>query len=72
MKHNRGLWLLIFILILLISNCIYNYFMLVDYEQRKDSGNDRWKQVEERIIRIENKVNDLEDKLGVAEDGRNG
>lgn len=72
MKHNRSIWLLVFILILLIADFIYNSFMLIDYEQRKDSGNDRWKQVEERILRIENKVLELEENLGGTEDGTNG
>ncbi len=56
MEHRKGIWLLTFILLVLIANFIYSLFMLIDYEQRKDSGNDRWKQVEERILRIENKV----------------
>ena len=72
MKHNRSIWLLVFILILLIADFIYNSFMLIDYERRKDSGNDRWKQVEERILRIENKVLELEENLGGTEDGTNG
>ena len=34
-----------------------------DYEQRKESGNDRWKQVENRILQTEEKVNRLEEEL---------
>lgn len=34
-----------------------------DYEARKQSGNDRWKQVENRILEIENKVNTLEKEI---------
>lgn len=60
MEHRKGIWLLTFILLVLIANFIYSLFMLIDYEQRKDSGNDRWKQVEERILRIENKVEAIE------------
>lgn len=56
MEHKKGIWLLIFILLFLIANFIYSVVMLIDYEQRKESGNDRWKQVEERILRIEDKV----------------
>lgn len=56
MEHKKGILLLSFILLFLIANFIYSIVMLVDYEQRKDSGNDRWKQVEERILRIEDKV----------------
>ena len=60
MEHRKGIWLLTFILLVLIANFIYSLFMLIDYEQRKDSGNDRWKQVEDRILRIENKVEAIE------------
>ena len=56
MEHKKGILLLSFILLFLIANFIYSIVMLVDYEQRKDSGNDRWRQVEERILRIEDKV----------------
>lgn len=65
MEHKKGIWLLTFILLFLIANFIYSIVMLVDYEQRKESGNDRWKQVEERILRIEDKVEEIEN-------GRNG
>ncbi len=65
MEHKKGIWLLSFILLFLIANFIYSIVMLIDYEQRKDSGNDRWKQVEDRILRIE-------DKVEAIENGRNG
>lgn len=61
MEHKKGVWLLTFILLVLIANFVYSIVMLIDYEQRKDSGNDRWKQVEERILRIEDKVEAIED-----------
>lgn len=65
MEHKKGILLLTFILLMLIANFIYSLVMFVDYEQRKQSGNDRWKQVEERILRIE-------DKVEAIENGRNG
>ena len=34
-----------------------------DYETRKQSGNDRWKQVENRILQTEEKVNSLEEEI---------
>ena len=34
-----------------------------DYEARKESGNERWKQVENRILQIEEKVNTLEEEI---------
>lgn len=65
MEHKKGIWLLSFILLFLIANFIYSIVMLIDYEQRKDSGNDRWRQVEERILRIE-------DRMEAIENGTNG
>lgn len=60
MKEKNGVWILLLVLFLLIACFAYDLFMLIDYEQRKDSGNDRWKQVEERILRIENRVEELD------------
>lgn len=41
-------------------------YRIVDYEKAKDSGNQRWLQIEKRIITIEDKV----DKLEVLIDGK--
>lgn len=54
MKKNDLLpifWILI--LFVLIINFIYSIYMFVDYQKRKNSGNDRWKQVEQRIQKLE-------------------
>lgn len=40
-------------------------YRAIDYEKAKESGNQRWLQVEKRIVSIENKV----DKLEVIIDG---
>lgn len=50
--------------IILTINFVMNLAEQIDYEKRKDTGNERWKQVEERIINIEKRV-------GVLENGRN-
>ena len=44
-------WFLI--LFILIFQLFYNLYMLIDYNKRKESGNERWKQVEERIKKLE-------------------
>ena len=44
---------LIIILILLLIEFGYTIFNYLDYEKRKDSGNERWRQVEDRIKNIE-------------------
>lgn len=65
MKRNRLIiFSLILVLIFLFINMIYTISTLKDYEKRKQSGNDRWKQVEERILETENKVNTLEKEIG--------
>lgn len=54
---------LIVILILLACNIGYTYYEMIDYEKRKDSGNERWKQVENRILQTEEKVESLEEEI---------
>lgn len=50
--------ILISILFFLIFNFLYDIYNFIDYENRKASGNERWKQVEERIKEIERCCND--------------
>ena len=50
-------------IIILVFDIVHSVLQEVDYEQRKDSGNDRWLQVENRILQTEEKVNTLEEKL---------
>lgn len=45
------MWFLI--LLILIFQLFYNLYLLIDYNKRKESGNERWKQVEERIKKLE-------------------
>lgn len=50
----------IIILILLFINMVYQYVGLIDIEKSKKSGNDRWLQVENRIVTLEEKVNKID------------
>ena len=54
---------LIFVLIILAFNIINMFIQTIDYEKRKDSGNNRWYQVENRILQTEEKINSLEEEL---------
>lgn len=54
---------LIFVLVILAFNIISSITQTLDYEKRKDSGNERWFQVENRILQTEEKVNSLEEEL---------
>lgn len=59
MKDRR---LIIFILLIFVLT--FDFFMTIydkiDYEKRKASGNERWKQVEEIINGIDERVKELE------------
>ena len=54
---------LIIVLLFIIVNIFSTLNTMSDYEARKKSGNDRWKQVENRILEIESKVNTLEKEI---------
>lgn len=57
--------LAIIVFMLLLGNLFISVRQEIDYNRRKESGNDRWLQVENRILQIEEKVNE------VQKDGRN-
>lgn len=58
---------LIIVLLFILINMFSTLHTMDDYEARKESGNDRWRQVENRILQTEEKVNRLEEQLN----GRN-
>ena len=54
---------LIIILIFMLINIFSTVHTMYDYETRKDTGNERWLQVENRILQTEEKVNRLEEEI---------
>ena len=54
---------LVLVLVFIIINIFSTMYTMNDYEARKESGNDRWKQVENRILQTEEKVNGLEEEI---------
>ena len=54
---------LILVLFFIIINIFSTVHTMDDYEARKESGNERWKQVENRILQTEDKVNRLEEEI---------
>lgn len=54
---------LILVLIFLLFNMAYSVYEFVDYQSRVQSGNDRWLQVEKRIVNIESQVNSLREEI---------
>lgn len=55
---------LIIVLLFIIVNIFSTVHTMDDYESRKQSGNERWLQVENRILQTEEKVNKLEEEIG--------
>ena len=51
---------LIIILVFMLINIFSSVHTMYDYETRKESGNERWLQVENRILQIEKKVNEVQ------------
>lgn len=54
----------IFIMVLLLVNIIFQSVSLIDIEKSKESGNNRWRQVENRIISIEKRLEKIENIRG--------
>lgn len=54
---------LIIILVFILINIFSNAHTMYDYEERKESGNERWLQVENRILQTEEKVKQLEEEI---------
>lgn len=54
---------LLIVLLFIIVNIFSTVHTMSDYEQRKESGNERWKEVENRILQTEEKVNRLEEEI---------
>lgn len=51
---------LIIILIFMAINIFSTIHTMDDYEARKESGNERWLQVENRILQVEERMNNIE------------
>ena len=54
---------LILILVFMVINIFSTLHTMSDYEIRKESGNERWLQVENRILQTEEKVQQLEEEI---------
>ncbi len=54
---------LILILVFMLINIFSTLHTMDDYEARKESGNERWLQVENRILQTEKKVQQLEEEI---------
>lgn len=50
-------------IIILIFDIVHSISQEIDYQKRKESGNNKWLQVENRILYTEEKINAIELKL---------
>ena len=57
---RRAIMVLIALLIAVVIDITMNVVHVMNYDSQKSAGNMRWQQVEERIIEIEQKVNELQ------------
>lgn len=62
-KEKRTIIVCIVVLIFLVINFLTAIETFVGYNVSKKSGNERWKQVEERIMKIETDVENLKTEV---------
>ena len=61
---NKALIIItVIIMVLLIGNLIMSIRHISQFNSIRNSGNDRWFQVEERIVMYEHKVDQLEEQI---------
>lgn len=56
-KENKIIFLMIVISLLLVCNIYTTSIHISSYSKQKNAGNERWKQVENKIIELEEKIN---------------
>ena len=64
MKKDKRLIIFILLLVILTVDFIITLYDKIDYEKRKESGNERWRQVETIINDIDERVKELEENAG--------
>lgn len=59
--QNKNTYVVVLISVLLLTflNVGMNIYNLIDYAARKESGNQMWNLVEQRIVQLETQVNEL-------------
>ena len=62
-KEKRIVIVCVIVLIFLAINFLTALHTFVGYNKSKQSGNERWKQVEQRIVTIENDVDRLKQEV---------
>lgn len=62
-KDKRIIAVCVLVLVFLVVNFVTALETFVGYQESKASGNERWRQVEERIVRIETDVEGLKQEV---------
>ena len=60
---KQNIILLVIIIVMLLVNIIYTIWQTIDYEERKDSGNDHWKQVENMIMDNKKQIEEIKGEM---------
>lgn len=59
-ENKKMIAVLIIVLLFLTCNFIYNFIDSINFSKIRKSGDDKWKLVEERLVKMEEKINKLE------------
>nr|DAO95568.1 MAG TPA: hypothetical protein [Caudoviricetes sp.] len=62
-KYFKLIILMIIVIIVLIIDIFFSIKQEIDYQQRKESGNNRWLHIEERILKTEEEIQAVKEKL---------
>ncbi len=62
-KYVKMIALMIIVIIVLILDIVFTILHEMNYNKRVNTGNERWLQIENRIIQTEEKVRAIEEKL---------
>ena len=61
MKQN--IILLIIVVVMLLFNIIYTVLQSIDYEKRKESGNERWFEIQNMILENKKQIDNLKGEI---------
>ncbi len=62
-KYVKMIALMIIVIIVLILDIVFTILHEMNYNKRVNTGNERWLQIENRMMQTEEKVQVIEDKL---------
>lgn len=58
-RYIKMFVMFIIVIILLLSNAIYNIAFIFDFSKQKENGNEKWLMVEKRLVSMEKQINEL-------------